>query len=315
MISTLFISNAVITMHQPAQTSLDDICNSAVKVAARKLVEKKVLPENIAISVITLNDGERMEGGYRARTPMYPASVVKLFYSIYLQHLLSQKLVKSTPELVRGEADMIKESSNDATGYILDVITGTTGGPELSPRELKAWMDKRSVVNRWFASHGITGINVNQKTWNEGPYGRERQGYGPNFERRNSLTPSACTRTLALLSEGKLLPKSGTDRVLSLLNRALISEDPKADIQSRAFIGKALKPGYKLFSKAGYVTNERHDVAIIESPTGKRIVLAIFTKHSQVPDLIPTIASEILRGLGWDAVEEISGTELANVEP
>ena len=83
---------------------------------------------------------------------------------------------------------MIVDSNNDATGLVVDSLTGTTGGPELPPAEFKLWMAKRNGVNRYFAELGYKGINTNQKAFAEGPYGRERQSRGPNFENNNRLT-------------------------------------------------------------------------------------------------------------------------------
>jgi beta-lactamase class A len=293
--------------------TLDQICSDAGKRAVAKFADAKVLPEEIGISISVLNrDSLSYEtGGYRDREPMYPASIVKFFYLVHLMHQLEQGEVKMTDELRRGTTDMIKDSSNDATGYILDVLTKTTGGPELSGEELKAWMDKRNAVNRWYESLGYSGINVNQKTWNEGPYGRERQGYGPKFELRNSLHPAACTRLFAEVALGKVVTEGRCQEMLGYLSRPIIADDPKADFQSRAFIGKALPSGYKLWSKAGYVTAERHDTAYVKSPDGRELVISVFTKnHTQTPDLIPFIASEILKELKMPAVETISETEI-----
>lgn len=293
--------------------TLDQICSDAGKRAVAKFADAKVLPAEIGISIAVLNrDSLSYEtGGYRDREPMYPASVVKFFYLVHLMHQLEQGEVNMTDELKRGTTDMIKDSSNDGTGYILDVLTKTTGGPELSGEELKAWMDKRNAVNRWYESLGYSGINVNQKTWNEGPYGRERQGYGPKFELRNSLHPAACTRLFAEVALGKVVTEGRCQEMLGYLSRPIIADDPKADFQSRAFIGKALPSGYKLWSKAGYVTAERHDTAYVKSPDGREFVISVFTKnHTQTPDLIPFIASEILKELKMPAVETISGTEI-----
>src|ERR687897_816579 len=64
----------------------------------------------------------------------------------------------------RAVRDMIVDSSNEATQYVLDVITHTTSGYELPPKEMEEWQYKRNAVNRYFSSLGYTNINVNQKT-------------------------------------------------------------------------------------------------------------------------------------------------------
>src|ERR1044071_9487238 len=77
------------------------------------------------------------------------------------------KKIEDTAELRRALKDMIVDSSNEATQYILDVITHTTGGYELPPKEMEEWQDQRNGVNRYFESLGYTNINVNQKTFCE----------------------------------------------------------------------------------------------------------------------------------------------------
>jgi hypothetical protein len=154
-------------------------------------------------------------------------------------------------------------------------------------------MDKRQIVNRWFAERGYPKINACQKTWNEAPYGRERQGYGPNFELRNSLTPDACVRLMSEIALDKL---ARSEWMRGYLGRKIGEE---GDYQSRAFTGKVVPKGTRLFSKAGYTDTVRHDVAYIVAPDGREFVFAIFTKgQSGVEDLIPYIAAEIMRSLG-----------------
>ena len=47
------------------------------------------------------------------------------------------------------------------------------------------------------------GINVNQKTYCEGPYGREQLFRGSKGENRNKLTTEATARLLAEIATGK----------------------------------------------------------------------------------------------------------------
>lgn len=57
------------------------------------------------------------------------------------------------PELSRAMRDMILWSSNTATNYPIDLITGAT---LLAGAEFKAWREKREALNRFF----ITGIRA-----------------------------------------------------------------------------------------------------------------------------------------------------------
>ena len=63
--------------------------------------------------------------------PIYPASVVKLFYLVAMQAWLEAGKLRPTAELRAAMAAMIGQSSNDATNHVVDLLTGTTSGPEL----------------------------------------------------------------------------------------------------------------------------------------------------------------------------------------
>ena len=62
---------------------------------------------------------------------LYPASVVKLVYAVAVEQWLQRDLIPDNDELQRAMRDMIADSSNDATGLVVDLLTGTTSGPAL----------------------------------------------------------------------------------------------------------------------------------------------------------------------------------------
>ncbi len=243
-------------------------------------------PTDFAMSFRNLETGASMS--YNGTVAMYPASVVKMFYLAHAEELLSRKKIVRNPEFDRALTDMIKDSNNDATGLILDAITGTTGGPSLSEGDLKKWMEKRQAVNKWLSTLGFKGINASQKTWNEGPYGRERQGYGPNFELRNSLTADSCVQMMSMIVQKKL---AGSDEMLSLLSR----QPQSADGQVKEFMGELLPKEAKLWSKAGWTSTTRHDVACVEL-NGQKKIYAVFTRYQvENPKLLQWLAAEMLK--------------------
>jgi len=61
-------------------------------------------------------------GGERQR---YPASVVKLVYMVAAEAWLQRRLIEEDPELRRALADMVRDSSNDATSLVVDLLSGT----------------------------------------------------------------------------------------------------------------------------------------------------------------------------------------------
>ena len=64
--------------------------------------------------------------GWNSNKLFYPASVVKIVYALATQVWLQQDLIVESEELRRAIHEMIANSNNDATSYILDLLTGTT---------------------------------------------------------------------------------------------------------------------------------------------------------------------------------------------
>jgi len=58
------------------------------------------------------------------------------------------------------------------------------------------------------------------------------------------------------------------------------------------------REGIRLWSKAGWTSTTRHDVAYIEMPDGRKFVLATFTTdHALEREIIPTVARVVIEGL------------------
>ena len=93
--------------------------------------------------------------GWNEQRCVYPASVVKLVYAVAVERWMQRDLIPDSDELQRALRDMIADSSNDATGLIVDLLTGTTSGPALQGERWKRWTQQRFLVNtglhRWLA--------------------------------------------------------------------------------------------------------------------------------------------------------------------
>ena len=286
-----------------ASARLQKVLDEAARAALARFGEKGFAEKNLAVTLIDLTDPRRPEqASFRGAEPIYPASVVKLFYLAAAHRWAEDGRLKETDEMARALRDMIVDSSNDATHFLMDALTGVSNGAELPPDELKRWAERRNAVNRHFASLGYRvgpgGINVNQKPWCEGPYGRERQFLGPKFENRNKLTTDATARLLAEIASGRAVTPARSLQMMELLKRDFSgkkSDDP--DDQSHGFTGIALKEvrGARLWSKAGWTSATRHDAAYIELPNGARFVVVTFTtQQSRTRDIIPTIAETVI---------------------
>jgi beta-lactamase class A len=282
--------------------SLQQLVDEAAKTALTKFADKKLTESQLSISLIDLRDPQHpVKASFRGNERVYPASVVKLFYLGAVHRWLEDKQIQPTDELKRAVHDMIVDSSNEATQYVVDVLTQTTGGFELPPEQMKVWQDKRNAVNRYYSGMGYTNINVNQKTFCEDAYGREKVSRGPNGENRNKLTTDATARLLAEIATGRAVNNAHSAQMMDLLKRDFTGTSKDNDDQGHGFTGIALQgmTGARLWSKAGWTSTTRHDAAYIELPNGAKFVLVTFTTdHANDREIIPTVAKVVIDGIG-----------------
>lgn len=281
--------------------TLQDLVNDAAHTALTKFTDKKLLENQLSITLVDLRDPlHPATASFRGNERIYPASVVKLFYLVAVHRWLEDRKIQETDELKRAVRDMIVDSSNEATQYIVDVLTQTTGGYELPPKEMEDWQFKRNAVNRYFTSLGFTNINVNQKTFCEDAYGREKVSRGPNGENRNKLTTDAVARLLTEIVTGGAVSTARSAQMMTLLKRDYLGTSKDADDQGHGFTGIALQ-GMKdvnLWSKAGWTSTTRHDAAYLEFPNSAKFVLVTFTvDHANEREIIPTVARVVIDGI------------------
>lgn len=183
-------------------------------------------------------------------------------------------------DLDRALKAMIQESDNDATSYVIDVLSQTTSGPELEGEELEEYLRRRSQIDAYAASQFGGPLRLANKTFEFGPYGRESQlrAVGSNL-----CTPAQAVRCL----QSFFATADGGE----LLQRVTGEGNGQAD----RFIGAALPAGTRLWSKAGWTSRVRHDVARLELD-GAGLDLAIFTEGASDDEgLIGRIAGQILK--------------------
>lgn len=285
---------------QPS-TSLQTLLDSAVGETLNKFAAKKATSNDIAATLIDLRDAKNFRvASYRGNVRIYPASVVKMFYMAAVHQWLEDGRIKaSTPEIERALKDMIADSSNDATHFIVDILTDTSNGGELAPRELKIYAEKREAINNFFASLGYENINVNQKTYCEDLYGRERQFWDAG-KNRNMLTTDATARLMAEIALGKIVSPERSRLMMNLMKRDFTGASKDPDSQSHGFTALALNElnlkNASLWSKAGWTSKTRHDAAYIETADGLKLVLVIFTENlAEEREIISSVAGKILK--------------------
>ncbi|MEH1941736.1 MAG: serine hydrolase [Nostoc sp.] len=242
---------------------------------------------------------------YRGVERIYPASVVKLFYLVAVNEWLEKGMIQQTSkELERALRDMIVDSSNDATSLIVDILSGTTSGPELPTGPFETWKYQRNIVNRYYQSLGweeMETINVCQKTWGDGPYGRERAFVGELLENRNMLTTNAIARLLHSIVGGVAVSSGRSQTMMALLKRTLNDLPPDAEEnQVTGFLGGGLTENAQIWSKAGWTSQVRHDAAYIELPDRRPYLLVVFTEgkaQAKSREILPFVSNLVVEAI------------------
>ncbi|HYK02873.1 MAG TPA: serine hydrolase [Thermoanaerobaculia bacterium] len=270
----------------PADAALETKLRAAAD--ATLAAYPKLKADDLAISMIDVAALTRAD--YHGETPMYPASVIKLFFMADVYQTRKEKL----GDVDRALREMIVVSDNDATAYLVDILANTVPGPPLQGRALRRYIDRRRDINRRFERLGYTDVSAMMKPWSFGPYGVDLQVLGEKRVNRNKLTANATASLLLSIVRRRAV---GAEAMMTLLERPL-SRVREEENQVKEFIGEALPTTARLWSKAGWTSEVRHDAAYIELPDGKKLVLVIFTRGTaEDVTLIPAIARNVLNAL------------------
>jgi beta-lactamase class A len=274
----------------PVDRSLGEALSRTAQAAMKDFPQ--LTPENLALSVIDLTHPEApIRADYNGDAPFYPASVIKLFFMVEIFHQ-----GRHTPEIDRALREMIRLSDNDATAYLVDILSGTTAGPELDGKAFDDFIDRRRAINRYFASLGYD-ISAMMKPWSFGPYGREMQLLGANKENRNRATANSIASLLYWIVRKRAISPEASEAMLQLLERPLDPPRPEEN-QVKDFFGESLPAGSKLWSKSGETSEVRDDAAYLELPNGRQLIVVIFTRVGEEKPLLPAVGKHLLSNIG-----------------
>lgn len=218
--------------------------------------------------------------------PRDPAGVVRLYYLAAAETWLQRRLLADDPELRGALGAMVRLSSHDATALVVDLLSGTTGGPSLPEPRFAHWSAQRLLVNDWLASLGwpeLAGSNVCQKTWADGPYGRERDFHGPSGQNGNRLSTDATARLLHAVMAGAIVSPPACRRMRDLLVRSLDPKDGQEGASSPVdgFLGDALPAGARFWSLRDRSGRSRHEVAYAEVEGKAPVLLVVFSEGEE----------------------------------
>ena len=261
--------------------------------------------EDIAVTWINYkSENKRIYKGFgfgiNNKKMIYPASVVKLVYGLAAYYWIKKGSLLLTEEIIDAASKMLSFSSNNATSFLIDLLTGTTSGPCVEGELWENWKFQRNLINDWLYDlhwDELIGINCCQKTWDDGPFGREKEFYGYENQNRNVMTTDSAARVLEEIMIHIDYQKNDLNLRNFLkrnLNKRFLENDSLNQIDG--FLGAGLPENINLWSKAGLMSEVRHDSAWWINNQSLQTLLVVFCdgeKYSKETSLLPAIAKEV----------------------
>ncbi len=266
---------------------------------------KDFLIEDIAITWINYKSENKsvFKGfgtGINNKKMVYPASIVKLVYGLATYYWIKKGSLYLSDELIDAVSKMLSFSSNNATSFLIDLLTGTTSGPCIEGDSWENWKYQRSIINDWLHDlkwEELSGINCCQKTWDDGPFGREKEFYGHDNKNRNAMNSDSAARVLEEIMIHIDYQKNDLNLRSFLkrnLNKVVLKNDSLNQING--FLGEGLPETINLWSKAGLMSEVRHDSAWWTNSQSLQTLLVVFCngeKYSKDTTFLPLIAKEV----------------------
>ena len=266
---------------------------------------KDFLREDIAITWINYKSENKsvFKGfgcGINNKKMIYPASIVKLVYGLAACYWIEKGSLLLSDEIIDAVRAMLSFSSNNATSFLIDLLSGTTSGPCIEGELWENWKYQRSIINDWLHDlhwEELIGINCCQKTWDDGPFGREKEFYGYENKNRNAMTTDSAARVLEQIMIHIDYQKNDLN-LRSFLKRSLDKVALKNDSlnQIDGFLGAGLPESINFWSKACLMSEVRHDSAWWINSQSLQTLLVVFCngeKYSKDTSFLPLIAKEV----------------------
>lgn len=216
---------------------------------------------------------------HQADRPLYPASVVKLFFLNALAAFREDGRLAYHDEDERAAREMMAISSNEATVYLVGRLTSADDGAPLEGEALEQWCAAREQVQQWYDSQNrseFAGIRVLHGTYQDSPYGRAKQIRTGN--NGNLLTAISAATLMHDIARGA---RPQADWMMKLMEREFqrgqSNLDPDGD-QVTGFLTDGIPAEYKVWSKAGHTSWTRHDLVYAERPDGKSFILCVMSE-------------------------------------
>ena len=223
--------------------------------------------------------------GFNKNKSIYPASIVKLVYGLAIYKWIAQDKLIFNQQIDNAVYKMLQHSSNDATSFVVDILTGTSSGTSLEGGIWENWKYQRQIINDWLRSinwNELKGFNCCQKTWEDEPYGREKDFYGNGNENRNIMTTEGTGRLFEEIMKNTNHVKENVNLKKHLsrnLKKEFYTSDPNNQVEG--FLGEGLPDYVPFWSKAGLMSKVRHDAAWWTNNDSSQTLLIVFGNNTE----------------------------------
>ena len=282
--------------------------NEALGSTLQDILTKTCFPKyhhklnNIAVTWINYEGSSKKGYGYgiNNRKKIYPASIVKLVYSLAIYKWIENKTILRDMQIDEATQEMLQNSSNEATSFIVDLLTGTTSGPSLEKEIFNRWKFQRTIINDWLKNlnwEELQDFNCCQKTWEDRPYGREKDFYGTNNTNRNAMTTDGTARIMEEIMQNICFNENNIN-LKNYLFREINEQSQYKNVnnQINGFLGEGLPPKIPFWSKAGLMSEARHDAVWWINKNKSKTLLVVFTEGKEFADdvhFLPKVSKAI----------------------
>ena len=236
--------------------------------------------QSIAISITNLN--RKIEYKFNETEAFYPAILIKLFAAFYA----AEKLVTTNLEefafndLNVAIRNSLEESDNDALSLVYDFISGSSSGV-YDKKSFASFAKARNSITDYFQEIGFSNeLALHNKCYSFAPYGKDLKLFLKQGSNKVLISDIEKIMNLIINKQSELLEfmlRSGECEQSEFIYKGLNEE--KLDF---------------FYSKAGWTTSVRHDVAYFSYNKEKYLFVVLTKGLSEDKELIPRLSSLIL---------------------
>ncbi|NJD32233.1 MAG: hypothetical protein FIB04_10130 [Gammaproteobacteria bacterium] len=282
----------------PAVTD-DAAVQQAVAIARSEFLATQDFDRLQVTVLVEEKDGRWLRGSIGGDELAYPASCVKLPFLVGAVHWCAAQ-GKGPDCLDEWTRPMILRSSNVATGWVVDTISGAPNGPA-EGADLGAFIEKRRFTERVLEQADLLGKQrIFTKTYptNSGsePSGLEELAWKQMG--RNMMSSNGAASLMLAVVSGAIEPQA-TAYMRGLLRRPTFSD--------QGSLGGGLPPGSLQENKVGAAFDTLEDIMYAELPNGRRLIVAALSnawnpEEPQPWDIVRLggLAERIVARLGLD---------------